>query len=63
MNETTGYTIVGVAAAAALASLFYFVSDGTRVAHEEGTKRIEACVQAGGTWLDQYSVCVNNGKE
>ena len=60
MTENTAWTVIGVAFALALGALFFFVAQGTAVAHVEGTKRIAACVEAGGSWLDQYNVCINN---
>lgn len=58
MNGATA--VVSLAAAATLIGLAFFISHGAIVAHQEGTERITACVEAGGTWLDQYNICVNN---
>jgi hypothetical protein len=45
--------------AAAIAAVFYFGGINATRAHEEGTKRIEACVLGGGSWVDTYDLCIN----
>lgn len=55
--------VTSLAAAFALVGTIFFVTQAANVADREGTKRIEACVESGGTWLSQYSMCINNGKE
>lgn len=60
MNRITNWHYVGIAAAlgAALAVCVFFVTTAITTANIEGTKRITACVDSGGTWIDYYSMCI-----
>lgn len=56
-SEATALSIVAVAVAGAIAAAIYFGVQGANEAQRTGVERQQACVEAGGSYLD-----VNNGQ-
>lgn len=54
---------VSLIVAAGLTAIVYFIGGYNTQAYEETTKRVESCVAAGGSWVDTYDLCINNGSE
>jgi uncharacterized protein (UPF0333 family) len=56
---------LGIAAAvlAAIIAMAYFISVNVVETSKQDTARITACVESGGTWLNQYQNCIGDGDE
>lgn len=61
--EAFSYVGVALAIAAAVIGTVFFGGQAITRAHEEGTKRIAECVEAGGSWINTTQLCINGGTE
>jgi p-aminobenzoyl-glutamate transporter AbgT len=57
------YVGIAFAIAAAFVGAIIFGGQAMTRAHEEGTKRIAECVEAGGSWINTTQLCINDGNE
>ncbi len=62
-NSNLSYVFIALFVMAGLVAIIFFIMQGITYASGQKTERIQSCVENGGTWLNQYSMCIAPDKE
>lgn len=62
MSDGFWYAVTALIVALGIVALVWVSGNAVQAAHVEGTKRIVACTEAGGTWVNSSNMCIGGDK-